>query len=511
MQLTPPSIAPAASEPQRPVVLTAASGEAIDAAAFDARRLSLIPLTDSDRRDDVKIELRIRQARAIVFGENDDDFALLEKHAKSVLAQGLRLICIARSDESLKRFLALRDRLRGAAGAASHSHWWYWTRGTSVVDVAHSASEWLPGPTENPDLKITVFDRNSDECPPGKLLDWEDQLLLRRGFSDCVEVRLRQMAEGNSGRTFRVDALMQQLPPYNAPLPFIAKLDSVKKIVIEYQKYWELIDPSVPFHLRPRFDSSRSLTGYARGILVGSFVTDSDPFLEAIAHGSPQQLVYSLYDFAFAGWHSQLSLQKPEEANLAEHLDGEFRLDFRRFQIERAEEARSSGSTKTPDELLAALKRLPPTVFKMTPAHGDLHGGNLRARRGDTILIDFYSARRRVASCFDAAWLEVSTAFSTKAAKCRGWQAFIADIYALRALMRVPGPTAADQLGWLGRFVRQIRLFTTANQESPNEYAIVVAFCLLRFGTFCPRADDSAGQRVEAYLMAEKLIDELTK
>jgi hypothetical protein len=502
-----PRIAPAALEADRPLVVYLAPGRVISDTPFTERGLGLVRLSPSQLSAATLTE-HFRNARAIVVGEAPDDFSLLETHIKTIFAHGLRIVCAATSEASQQALIALRSRLKHAT-SEQHPNWLDWTPGMSDADVAQACAAWMAGPAESPreNLSVRVRDRRGKECKPDEILDWEDETLLRRAFADCIEVNLQQMTEGNSGRTFRVDARSQAGPRYNVPLPFIAKFDRIRKIRKEFDNYWELVDPAVPFHLRPQIDSARSMTGYRRGILVGSFVTESDSFLDVVAHGSAQPLIYSLHDSALAGWHSHLA--NPDSTiteNLVKVLDDELRVDFSKFATSQFGEAIAEGATQVPDALLKILKDQPAISFRISPAHADLHGGNIRARRGDAILIDFYGARRRLPCLFDAACLEVSTAFSPRAFNSRDWQEVVETHYSLPGLSRVPGIQARGDLAWLIRLIRQIRLFTHANRVSESEYTLTIAYALLRFAVHCPLHDENAKARRHAYMLAERLI-----
>jgi len=320
-----------------------------------------------------------------------------------------------------------------------------------------------------------------------------------------------QAAEGHSGRAFKVEASLERPAPFSRPLPFMLKIDRIAKVEQEHTNYWEYVDPAVPFHLRPRFDLTRCFSGYEFGILVASFVTDSDSLIDVLARGAGQQTMYSLYDAALAGWHSQVS--SPSELRtdaVAAHLMRAVDCTFKTFASTRAAAVKAQGCLRTPEALLIALASLPSISYRVSPAHGDLHPSNVRSRRGDAILIDFYSTLPTAPAVFDSAWLEVSTAFSARAAGLTGWREMVDELYDLTMLRKPPAPQSETaRANWLHQMIRQIRLFAFAEQETDLEYAQVIAFCLVRYGGFCPKTDAHAKAREVAFILGERLVVQL--
>ena len=387
-----------------------------------------------------------------------------------------------------------------AAGENLDGREWQWDDSRTPDDAVDHVLRWRPGPPAVDRLEI-----NPGMDPP---LDLEQEVLLRRAFSDMVRLDLRTLSGGYSAVTYRVDAVSNQ-PPGSRPLPFVVKFDSPKKIRQEFEAYWQHVNPNVPFHLRPMLDESRSIIGRRWGVLVSTFVTGAESLAAVAMRGHAQLALYSLFDHATAVWHTNAQRLN---SDLVDALFSRIRVDPAKFATsQHAMRWASQGDAVDVTALVETLRRNSPSMYLEGTTHGDLHAQNVHVRGGDAILMDFCSCRAGAPALYDAAYLEVRTAFcqETRAQAAAEWEQVVSELFTRQALTTVPpavlNPTSAR---WLSNFIRQVRLFVLP-MSSEREYAVLVAWALLRHATYQPPNDEHEDERRHALRIAVRLVGEL--
>ncbi len=388
-----------------------------------------------------------------------------------------------------------------APGGDHDGREWQWDDSRRVDDAVDYVLRWRPGPSASDELEIGLGGDSQ--------LDLEQEVLLRRAFSDTIHLALRALSGGYSAAIYRVDAISSQ-PTGARPLPFVVKFDSPRKIRQEFDAYWQHVNPSVPFHLRPLLDESRSIIGRRWGVLVSTFVTGAESLADAAMRGQAQLALYSLFDHATAVWHTNA---QPLQGSLVDTLIScpGTRINTAFSTSQRAIRWSSEGDNVDVAALIATLRGRSPTAYLAGTTHGDLHAQNVHVRGGDAILMDFYSCGAQVPALYDAAYLEVRTAFcmETRAHSGAEWEQAVNGLFTRPALTTVPPAVLAPtSTRWLVNFSRQVRLFVMP-MSSDREYAALVAWALLRHATFQPPNDEHSEERRHALRIAGRLVAEL--
>src|SRR6185369_6439599 len=165
-----------------------------------------------------------------------------------------------------------------------------------------------------------------------------------------------------------------------------------------------------------------------------------------------------------------------------------------------------------PHVLWRKLLNLPADPWRQSAMHGDMHGENVRVRKGDAIVIDFAQAARGPMSA-DLANLEVWFAFHlASTAGITEWQARVDFMYAAEHIVASLGggtDQARTHSDWLSDCVHEIRKLAVQSVEAPDEYLRVIAVYLLRYASFKARgADEAADERRKtfAYWLANRLV-----
>jgi hypothetical protein len=390
----------------------------------------------------------------------------------------------------LLRSLAPRDELPGRE--------WRWDDTRSLEDAVDEVLRWRPGPAANADVNIDI----QSELPIS--LDVEQETLLRRAFSDAAQVTLRPLSGGYSGSTFRVDMVSND-PHASRPLPFVIKFDKPRKIALEFKAYWQHVNPAVPFHLRPMLDANRSMIGRRWGVLVSTFITGSEPLADAAARGHAQLALYSLFDHATAVWHANAQCV---QGNLVDALSNCLSVNAAFAGSAQAQAWAADGDNVDAPSLIQALRAKAPTTYLAGTTHGDLHAHNVHVRSGDAILMDFYACGVRSPALYDAAYLEVRTAFcrETHDSLRDEWETAVTELYRKEAVSTVPPAILEPRRSrWLRNFVRQVRLFVVPMSPA-HEYSVLVAWALIRHATFQPPGDQHSVERRHALRVAFQLV-----
>lgn len=361
-----------------------------------------------------------------------------------------------------------------------------------------------PGPSANLALQIGGM-------PTGSA---EDEVLVRRAFTDCQKLVLRPMETGTA-RVFQAFATLSDSRAGPFPLPFFLKLDRYPKAAKELTNYQDCTALFVPFDARPNVDLKRCMLAATRGIIVGNWVDRSESLADVVARTSSNcPAIESLFNHALAGWRTQAHLQQSTSTPRAFDRNGAIRSwdDAHRQKAEGyAAQARQwYGLRHTPDEIGALIDALPDISHRRALSHGDLHGENVRVIDGRAVLIDFVGVDDGPLVKDPAAletWLFLKTS-----ADLGDWARVAGELYAPANVLATPQlrePTAA--LSGIWNVVRQIRLIGFSEQLTKGEYARAVAIQLLRHA-MRPRDEKEQDHRRPLFIkLAEDIALELCK
>ena len=433
--------------------------------------------------------------RGMVFKFNPDKPGALadiaQRLACLVINHGILVFAVASAGYSL-------ERLRQQLGTATDSAFVILrTDDAPIHEIAERIARCNPGPAYNPFVEIK-------ELLPCSL-DEETRLFLRRAFGDCQSVLIEPLSGGKSATVFSVHAVLSDSVAGPRPLPFFVKVDELKKINQELDKYQSFASHFVQFNLRPNLVETRTVLGMCRGMLVGNFVERSESLWDVAQRGIAQQALHSLFDDAMRGWRRQ---GKVITGNIAKILIEAEVFKPSKITSARLQLAQRLGSTKSQDEIVQILVTLPDMDFEKGPTHGDLHAYNVRVRGNDAILIDFASAFNGPLAA-DPASLEVSLAFEASRGEKdnAGWYELMDALYDVEYLTRIP-PRAKERKPreWLWECIRQIRRVALAEEVSKFEYALAVVVYLLRRAMYQADSQLDDERRAYAYVVAERLI-----
>ncbi|WP_064697334.1 phosphotransferase [Rhizobium aegyptiacum] len=354
-------------------------------------------------------------------------------------------------------------------------------------------------------LEITVA-YNRRPLEPG------ERRLFQRAFSTCSSVALVELTGGRSdARVFAVHMTTDGSDAGVWPQPAFAKLDLPKKIRKEAENYLKYAEPFIPFGLRPNIKGTYD--GAEKSLLVGNFVASSES-LWAMARrdGGAEEAINSLLDDTLLSWRNQAYSRVPEEGSIPVALRqcGVFDPDkLCKSYVKHAESIGLKSSFSKIWERLEALRQ----PYRTCPIHGDLHGDNVRVRKGQSILIDLATVQPKGPAVSDLASLEVWLAFElppdseTNCFKDDAWTSEIDRLFAPASFQHPPGPVdPLSKYTWTANVVRQIRGKGIASQTSSKEYQVAVAIQLLRRCQWEGENDADRYRRCYAYMTALKLI-----
>lgn len=407
--------------------------------------------------------------RAIVFSAPNAQLVqrIESELAALAISHGLRVFVLDESPE-------LRQRLRKLPYGGRIYVWSH--KGAS--SIPEQVARWDPGPNDSNGQK-------QDEprlIGAGKCC-LEDQILLRRAFADCSEVRFKDLTNDRRA-IFQASAQLRssQAGPY--PLPFLVKLDSYTRVNKELGNYELATQHFIPFFARPNLDSRRCLLGPTRGLIVANFIENSTSLMSEVERGTAAGAISSLFEDALRGWRTQAFLSASNEVKGSLSPEGavKARSEEHRNNLERCVVgARKFGCELSGTAIGELIDALPPITYRQALRHGDLHGENVRVRAGQAILIDFLQVDNGPL-VDDPALLETSLVLSFKA-DFNEWKVVAEQLYLLGQLRALPSakePMAP--LSELWNAVRQVRRYGLADQVSRDEYARAVATQLLRHG-----------------------------
>lgn len=422
-----------------------------------------------------------------------------ERLANDLVDYGLLVRIIADSDSTA---LVVQNRL---ADRLTSKDVFVRTRPLPFM-LAEEAARHDPGANARLDLDISVAG-----C--GTPVMHSDRILLQRAFNDCSRITLVEFGDGKSdARVFAVHLTVDRSQAGLRPQPAFAKLDRRDKIEREHENYRDYADRFIPFELRPNIQCR--IDGAKRSLLVGNLVDRSESLWDIAQRNVASQALHSLIDETLAGWRDQAYATDPIEGSVADELVklGICRPDdVREFYVDVA---RQRGVDVRPEELWRILRGLDQS-FRIAPAHGDLHGENVRVRNGRAIVIDMASVVPRAPLTTDIAALETALSFQMPDDKADlfdddEWSDEIDRLYQPAAFVHPPGPSeATSTYCWMATVVRQLRRMGIAAQSCSNEYESAVAAHLLRRCQWDDGSPGDRGRRAKAYQVAAMLTRHL--
>jgi hypothetical protein len=351
------------------------------------------------------------------------------------------------------------------------------------------------------------------QLPPDVHLDADQEFIVCRAFSDCMAVSLEPLSGGLSATAFFAQATLTASEVGPRPLPFFVKLDEAHKIFTEVTNYQLFATHHIPWYLRPNLDPSRCIQGVERGILVGSFVEQSESLWQAVLNGKGPRYIHALFEDTLMGWRSQAYSRPPMKCSMASSLKDVFK--WKRVPVQTVEQAKQHGSVRSPQELWEQLLNLPEQQLRYAPMHGDMHAENVRVRNNDAIIIDLANASNGPL-CADVASLEVWLTFqvpnSNKQIPDRKvWTQVAKELFSPTEVNRPPRLASTDVgLDWLRGCIRQTRMIAGAICECDTEYPTAIALHLLRRSQYTTENEEDAYRRGYAYFLGSQLVEWLT-
>lgn len=461
--------------------------------AFKSRGLVYVPVTST------MCAKLWNSARAAVFWHpTDEDFLMLAGGGLvDALAHGLLVRIVVPFEDLRRRREQLKDIPSFGLGG-----WWLLTNG-SPTRIAEDFARHVPGPAH--DQRINLHGDVEG-------LVAEEKVLLERAFHDCSEVHLQRLPDGTA-KVFLAFAKLNRSQVGEYPLPLFIKIDKRDRAEKEREHYAQCTTAFVPFYARPNLHQDRCLMGAHRGLIVGDFVERSEGLLELAQRGDAQRAIDSLFQDALRGWRAQPYGNKEPvtEARLYAQCIPDQVLKRKHDMLSGySATAMVLGSRMDLFEVAKRLDALPPIKHRRAFTHGDLHCGNVRARAGEAILIDFQSVGPGPLST-DPATLEVSLCLEFKGTEA-DWQATMSQLYSVENLRTVPRtrePTAPLNALW--DVVRQLRRYGLAEQVEEDEYCRAVAIQLLRKAAHGRNLDEQGNRRPFLIMLAAALVRALER
>lgn len=351
------------------------------------------------------------------------------------------------------------------------------------------------------DIRVAAADGSAASLTP------ERALLIQRAFPDCAVVHLHQMHDGLSGvPVFRAYAELATGLLGRWPYLYFVKIGDRKKISDEYANYQGNAQPYIPFHLGPRLALDRCGLGAEEGILVGDFVESAESLRDCAQAGRAGPAIANLFDVTLRPWH-EVSWTE-ESASISATYLSQFpnSVPESRFEL-----AKTLGAVHHPKQLRRYFAQIVSSPVIVGPVHGDLHATNVLVRGTDAILIDFEKASFPGPVLYDFASLEGGLLVEGSRQDLRlpaTWLASISCLYDLGGLRDgVDQCHPTDLSTWYFDAVRQIRLYARQFECVDGQYALVLAYSLLRKATN-PHTFDIRREslRAGAYVLAERIL-----
>lgn len=417
-------------------------------------------------------------------------------HVRTFVDSGLRVDLVADDDETMGRVQASSKPVLNIPGVAART-------AVPAHSLAEKIARYDAGKRPSTDLQIEVA---GDREPVRET----DKILFKRAFAHCSRIVLEELTGGLSeARVFAVHMTVHTSDAGAWPQPDFAKLDRRQKIQKEHRNYRDYADRYIPFGLRPNVRDP--VVGSERGLLVGNFVDRSESLWNLARRNLAGRAVTSLIEETLGGWRDQAYGKDPVKGSVAQAMIDAGILRPDKLQPRYAEDAYRFDIAAEPDIILGQLRNLKQR-YRTAPAHGDLHGENVRVRNDHAIVIDLASVVRSAPLTADLAALETWLAFQLPP-ECDAqkyedavWAAEIDRLYAPTSFLHPPGPCdPTSRFCWMSTVVRQLRRMGIAIQSCSTEYQAAVAVQLLRR---CQWDDGPAAdrfRRTKGYAVAGQL------
>jgi len=337
-------------------------------------------------------------------------------------------------------------------------------------------------------------------------LDDEARLLIQRAFWDCADINLVKTTEGHSGATvYHAHAELTAGVHGPWPQPYFVKIGKRAKILTEYTKYEQHVDPYIPFHLGPQLEPERCCLGATQGIIVGDFVEESEDLLDCACEGRAAAAIACLFDRTLQGWHRAA---RKDGTSIAERFTQWFP---KAIGNDRFECARTLGAQRSLADLQTLFQRCDSKPVFVGPIHGDLHAANVRVRATDAIVIDFFRHGCNLPLLYDAACLEASLlvdGFRQDNRDITEWMSSLRVLYDESLLDgTLPHVSPKNQSCWFHTCVRQIRRYARQWECRNLQYAGALGLALLQKAVKDKDALDLEGsRRAAAYVLAEQVL-----
>lgn len=391
--------------------------------------------------------------------------------------------------------------------------------------LANTISHNDAGPSPSSTLEIEAVDANGARVQ----FEHEDDLLIRRAFSNCRRVQLLGKPNGLSGVSayegyaYLGDNEVGGEWPYR----FFVKIGKRVKVAREFHKYGTTLLENVPFHLGPRLRRERCVLGLSKGLIVSDFVSGSEPIRDSAREGRGIAAISNLFNVTLLSWRRAA---KDESLPLAESLmlllrddDGNDRT-VPPHRLARLDDFTASGSL---GELIQIVKNMPESVPVLTGmVHGDLHATNVLVRMNDAVIIDLERINTSMPLLFDAASLEAGLfvdGFIKDRRSAKDILASVSSLYEIQAFEKDDhhcDPSVAS--AWFMDCVRQIRMQAKQMERADRQYAWMLGVAFIKKA--CNKDDFSEGHpvtfaspptcheaareaaRTLAYVIGEKII-----
>jgi len=328
------------------------------------------------------------------------------------------------------------------------------------------------------DLEIDAID--SDRKP--LRLTPEQEILLRRAFSNCTSIQLVGLKNGLSKvLTFRVFAHLLDLDgAVGSEWPFLyfVKIGARGKISKEYLAYQANALELIPYHLGPRLRLDRCALGHAQGIIVSDYVSGAEPLRDCARDGRAVPVIANLFNATLWAWRNNA---KPDQMPLQEYLSRKMSLpipDHRKPLIDKY------GASRSPEELKRMFMAADSQPVLVGVIHGDLHATNVLVRGSDAIVIDFEKVESRAPLLWDMASLEGGLFVDGFIGDHRSGPDVLKSVECLYQAAAFEGDIVpchpSDNSTWFFDCVRQIRMQAKQIELAPRQYALALAVALLR-------------------------------
>jgi len=365
----------------------------------------------------------------------------------------------------------------------------------------------------NTDLQIAVEDPWGARSTFKSAYAAEDELLVKRAFSDFYAVKLVEMADGLSGASAYRAYVRHQ--PRNSGVTreflMLLKLGDRRIIFKEHDNHELQLLKHIPFHLWPQLEPSRCGLGHKRGMLVSTFVEGAECLRDCATSGHAAAAISNLFQRTLHAWQHHTNVQS--ERTLWEALQQWLPKQIPTHRLAKIKELGSDGNL---DALLAILQKQTTKKFLVGQIHGDLNATNVLVRGSDAIVIDFEKAERNV-TLFDLASIESSLLVDSFRYDKRPANALLeslSKLYVKGAKLGEAAPCAnSERSSWFYECAREVRRHAFDRELEDGQYGIVLATCLLmkagrqrEYSEQDLQKEQKEQLRACAYILAERIL-----